>query len=92
MNAVIDRRAGSTPLSAGFKKLAQKSGRFVGKDAPSHIDAVIHSGMIKDSETGAYRTSFGIVRAIDEPVNARLKDCPRTHGTGLNRYVKSGPR
>ena len=79
-------------LTAISKEALQKRSRFVFKHTRRKQYPVIQRRMVKHIKHAAGRTRTRVVHSEYEALNARMKHCPGTHGTGLERAVQSSFR
>jgi len=77
-------------LAARGEEGLQEGGGLFGEDARRDVDLMIQFGAGEKLETGAVRTTFGVVGAVDESWNPSLDDRAGAHSAGLERDVESG--
>jgi len=76
------------PSPASREKGLQQGSALSGENARSNFDLVIQRAAREHFETRTNRPAFGIIRAINDPRNARLNDSARTHAARFQRDVE----
>ena len=72
------------------KEVLHRFGALLRQNAAENIDAMIEGRVGQYIEARMYCAALGVIAPIDEARDPRLDHCARTHGTGLNRYVRRG--
>ena len=76
------------PLSTTREEGLDCSGAILSKHAGSYFNPVIETLVREYLEARANCPALGVVRTVDQSLNARLNDCPGAHATGLDRNIK----
>src|SRR5215469_6994615 len=77
-----------SPLATFGKERLNHRRAFGSEHADSDFHLVVESGVGQDLKASAYRPALWIIRAVNQPRNARLNHCARAHTARLNGYVE----
>ena len=78
-----------SPLAPFGKERLNYRRAFGCEHAESDFHLVVEPGVGQDLEASAYRPALWVIRAVDQPRNARLNHCARAHTARLNGYIES---
>ncbi len=73
------------------KEIAEDGGAVHRKNPLDDFDLVIQLRVVEDRQGGTTRTGFGVARAKDDSLDARMDDGSRAHRTRLNCNIERAP-